>query len=183
MGLRKLTKLEADAIESLVDRNFSQTPLPAEDLNTGRWRICNAAEDIHRFALMEVASHWHKHGSRPKRAMFVALLDSYKYSLRYSLELLNRKLPLTPAFGPKNFDGEVYLTAIKLLYAAKEYSEAVRFFSSFHALKRDVVCDEDTGAVSSVLKERDSQYGSLELLLGTDTGDVTCPWVFGPRIT
>src|SRR5262245_61066520 len=90
---RDLSESELWRIDTKIDANFYETPMPAEDLYAARWALCSVGENTHWLAVHQAA----KQVSGPEAVAALNTLDTqvdhYKYELRYALDLCGKRLP------------------------------------------------------------------------------------------
>lgn len=158
---------ELRGIEAGIDARFEASPLPTKDVNTSSAVICAVAEDTFRLYLCEVMGPG---GTRTEAGQLIGHVDRSKYALRYALELVSRRLPKTKAHGPIGLTQDLGYICHNLLVASGEYAIAVRLFSSHHSGQRILEVNPDTGYVAAEQDIRNSQYNSLEFLVGADNG-------------
>lgn len=154
------------AIEARVDAAFSAVTLPTGDLNTARWILSAVAEDSFRLYLNSVMSKT----SRLELGQLVGFVDRGKYSLRYALELAEKKLPPTTAVGPIGLTEKLGTIGHEALRASDEYALAVRLFSTHHSGQRPLRVDLHSGEAEPLSDMQNTQYNSLEFLLHSDSG-------------
>jgi hypothetical protein len=151
--------------EANIDLVYKNGVLPTGDINTTRSVLCTVAEDMFRLWLTRNLTAT---ASRVKMGQLVGHADRLKYSLRYALEIAEKRLPLTGAYGPVGMDQKPFGAAVSLLDLSADFATAVRLFSSHHSGQRPLHLDQATGVIRATADPRNEQYNTLEFLLNVD---------------
>lgn len=174
MRYRPLTALEIQAIEAKVDAFFLQRTMPGRSKGEARWKVLTAAEDALRLIFAEKSAAWLDPTAFDDRASFVIMMDRYKYSLKYSLDLIEKSNLEDKKIDIKKFgeDGNDYLIVNHLLHIdASLYADAVGTFTSIWTGNRVAYGKPNRNKIFLHTREREIQYGALELLTAKQVDD------------
>jgi hypothetical protein len=176
MQYRLLTLPEIQAIEAKVDAFFARQTMPGRSIGEARWKVLTAVEDGLRLLLAETSSAWLDPAAFDDRAAFVFTMDRYKYSLKHSLDLIEKSgLPYEPINIEKfGNDGKDYVLVNHLLHKqASLYADAVGTFTSIWSGHRTAFGKPNRDVIFLRPSDREIQYKALEALTAKHVDDYT----------
>lgn len=174
MRYRPLTALEIQAIEAKVDTFFSQRIMPGRSKGEARWKVLTAAEDALRLLFANQSDAWLDPAAFDDRASFVIMMDRYKYSLKHSLDLIEKSDLENKEVEIEKYgeDGSDYLTVNHLLHNdASLYADAVGTFTSIWTGNRVAYGKPERDKIFLDTRDREIQYGALEPLTAKHVDD------------
>jgi hypothetical protein len=163
-----ISNKELDDIEKCLDDGFESSRLPSEELYGARWALCVAGEDAHRVLVIKKAAECLGRNSREVQSGLIARLDRYKYELKLSFDLCERKLPQGRTSGIRLVDEGSYTLASDLPNEASDnFLYAINAFTSVRSGGAKFYRLPD-GAVAVERPVFQPAYRALEMLVGAD---------------
>ena len=163
-----LSEEELDELENRLDEGFETSLLPSDELYNARWALCVAGENAHRNLAAQNTAEWLGSNFREAQSRIIARLDRYKYELKFSLDLCERKLHQGQTNGISLVDEWSYNAAFKLLSEASDnFLYAVNTFTSVRSGTTKFYKLPD-GAVAVERPAFQTEYRVLEVLVGAD---------------